>query len=284
MPLAPLLHQKKDHHFYGTASNQNLWDNDSRCCPKVSSFYHKSAKLKNQRLMQAVVQMREQDQQRSQRLHVSTRERSLERLKERKLERKVLTFSSNQPGLQLKEIEDFGEIQENSSLYGVIDQLKSKRGLRFKPQDPARACSKEQDHFWSTSRLKQSSSKNFALVMCQSVLKRDQEGCLSILERINASQGRQLNKKMSQTMFRHLQRNQLVRRHEGRIDCEERSGIKNNYECLKSQLVAVLAERQQRSQMSKSVTQRNIRSNQTAVQQLDDNWNILESQYSAIME
>jgi hypothetical protein len=48
-------------------------------------------------------------------------------MQKRKMERKVLSFYSNQPGLEDDEIEAVGELVSNNKTNKITEQMKSKR-------------------------------------------------------------------------------------------------------------------------------------------------------------
>ena len=59
--------------------------------------------------------------------HLSAKRQSQERLLSRKMERKMLTYQSNQPGLKPTEAEMMGDLHGNEATVKVADLMKQRR-------------------------------------------------------------------------------------------------------------------------------------------------------------
>lgn len=111
--------QTKNSDFYGkvTTANakSNLWDNKHRTSRKIYNFYHNSKSQKDEEFFQKDLdgKNRRQNKQLSQQFYMHNRTKSHERLYSRKIERKMLTFKSNQPGLDFEETQVLGDIMSN---------------------------------------------------------------------------------------------------------------------------------------------------------------------------
>lgn len=127
-----------------------------------------------------------EDAEKSQRFHIEQRKRGRERLIDRKMERKMLTFKSNQPGLDLEEIKQIGNIDLEAQNQEFMNEITTKRSNTNKQRDPEHCSTNRSDtDFNSPRRLKNSSKKTVRTVINDYIMMKDQQACIHILNNIN---------------------------------------------------------------------------------------------------
>lgn len=106
------------------------------------------------------------------RFHMQQKQKSLERLNSRQVERKMLTYRSNQPGLKFEEVMTYGDMENTHATRLLASDLSSKRSPLGQIKDPT-SHKDTRPLFWSMTRINQCTPGKIKSIIPSKILEKD---------------------------------------------------------------------------------------------------------------
>ncbi|CAI2364288.1 unnamed protein product [Moneuplotes crassus] len=151
---------------------------------------------------------------------------SLERIENRKLERKILQYKCNQSLGRQTDLKDIRDIKDNDK--ELFDLLSTKRSTTFR--DPTKPFVSNKNAWEAFNALPAPEVKK---LIRPNIVKMDQKAVSRIMERIkNEEMLDTMHQMWIQEQRQHL-RNSLKKRHDDQIDLLKRSGLRKNFRSLR---------------------------------------------------